>query len=289
MRRLPHGPRSPRTTSAHATSTARGAARSTTTSSSAPTPAWRPSSATRTSSRPTRSTSRTRRSASTSSPSAKGAAIDGELARPAPARGPHARSRDSRTWSRSSSGRSASATRSRQGTADSNEIWVELIAKAGDRVDRPLGRDRRRRQGRPVRPLHQRLHARPRRQPDRPPQPAGHLRPALQQADPARGGAGRPLRARRPRGHRRADHARGEGQLPQVRPQVHRQHLRQGEGARAAGRRHGQRPRPLPVRGGPKASNEPSPIPEADPGSAGTTTASACCSKGATRGARRAS
>ena len=71
------------------------------------------------------------------------------------------------------------------------------------RADRPLGRpghrplrrDRARRHGRSLLAFHQRLHARPRRQPDRPPQPAGHLRPALQQADSPRRRPGRPLRA----------------------------------------------------------------------------------------------
>jgi hypothetical protein len=53
-----------------------------------------------------------------------------------------------------------------QGTVDSNEIWVELVART-------------RRRGRPLFALHQRLHARPRRQADRPAEPARHLRPAL--------------------------------------------------------------------------------------------------------------
>ena len=65
--------------------------------------------------------------------------------------------------------------------------------------DRPVGGHRARRHGRSLLALHQRLHARPQGQPDRPPQPAGHLRPALQQADSARRRPGRPLRPRSPR------------------------------------------------------------------------------------------
>ncbi|MEJ7639519.1 MAG: multiheme c-type cytochrome [Singulisphaera sp.] len=126
---------------------------------------------------------------------------------------------------------------------------------------RPLGRDRRRREGRPLLPFHQRLHARPRGQSDRPPEPARYFRPPLQQANPPRGGAGRPLRARGPRGHPGADHARGEGQLPEVRSDLPRHHLRQGEGARAPGRRHGPRPRPAPGPRGTEGSERTVPHP----------------------------
>ncbi len=48
-----------------------------------------------------------------------------------------------------------------QGTADSNEIWVELIARAGERVIGRSGGIDDQRRGRSLRPLHQRLHARP--------------------------------------------------------------------------------------------------------------------------------
>ena len=182
-------PRRPRATSAPRTSTARAAARSTTTSSPAPTPAL--------------PTFRGRASEVAAGPREVPQGQEGPH-RPlrAPRRrrdrrrrslgplrpgGPDAQARAASTWSRSSSGRSASATRSRQGTVDSNEIWVELIAAAG-RPGRSAGRAASAPDGdgRPVVALHQRLHARPRRQPDRPPQPAGHLHPALQQADPAR-------------------------------------------------------------------------------------------------------
>ena len=131
-----------------------------------------------------------------------------------------------------------------QGTADSNEIWVELIAKAGDRV---IGRSGGIDADGKVDPYAHFINVymldRDGNRIDRR-NPQDIFVPALQQADPPRGGAGRPLRARRPRGHAGADHARGEGQLPEVRPQVSRHHLRQGAGARAAGRRHGPRPRP---------------------------------------------
>ena len=117
---------------------------------------------------------------------------------PAAARGPDAQAGQAVPGR----GRGADARRRppfTQGTVDSNEIWVELIATVGRPRDRPLGRHRRRRHGRPLRAFHQRLHARPRRQPDRPPQSAGHLRPPLQQADPPGSRPGRSLRPRRPR------------------------------------------------------------------------------------------
>ncbi len=66
-----------------------------------------------------------------------------------------------------------------QGTVDSNEIWVELIARSGDRVIGRSGGIGPGRHRRSLLAFHQRLHARPRRQPDRSPQPARHLRPAL--------------------------------------------------------------------------------------------------------------
>ena len=93
-------------------------------------------------------------------------------------------SRAESTWSRSWCGRSGVGHLFSQGTVDSNEIWVELIARSGDRVIGRSGGIGAGRHGRSLLAFHQRLHARPRRQPDRPPQPAGHLRAALQQADP---------------------------------------------------------------------------------------------------------
>ena len=56
--------------------------------------------------------------------------------------------------------------------------------QAGRPGHRPDRRHRAGRHGRPVVALHQRLHARPQRQPHRPPQPAGHLHAALQPPDP---------------------------------------------------------------------------------------------------------
>ena len=70
----------------------------------------------------------------------EGGVIDGKLLGPAPARGPDARSREASTWSRSSSGRSAIGHLFSQGTVDSNEIWVELIATLGRPGHRPLRR-----------------------------------------------------------------------------------------------------------------------------------------------------
>ncbi len=78
------------------------------------------------------------------------------------------------------------------------------LGRAGGEVGRhgyrPLRRDRLGGIRRSLRPLHQRVHARLQGRADRPPQSAGHLRPAVQQADPARRRAGGALRARGPRG-----------------------------------------------------------------------------------------
>ena len=64
-----------------------------------------------------------------------------------------------------------------------------------------------------------------------------------------------------PERRRGPDHARGEGQLPQVRPHLHGLHLRQGARARAAGRRDGARPGSARrSRAGRRPTNEPSPI-----------------------------
>ncbi len=98
-----------------------------------------------------------------------------------------------------------------QGTADSNEVWLEVTAtqRRGHRPQRgpgPGGRVRR-----PLVALRQRLRARPRGQPHRPAQRGGHLRPALQPPDPAgRGGRGA-LSAAGPAGVGRARHRRRHG------------------------------------------------------------------------------
>ena len=165
------------------------------------------------------------------------------------------------------------------------------------RADRPLGRPghrplrrhRARRHGRSLLAFHQRLHARPQRQPDRSPQPARHLRAALQQADSpgrrARSSISRSMfpRARRARSRSRprsttasstgpistTSSARGRGpKLPVV--------VMARDQVSLAGRRADRRPPTIPRR-------------SRRHGSAGMTMASASCSKGRPREARRAS
>ena len=210
-----------------------------------------------------------------------------QAARPAPARGSHARSRAASTWSRSWCGRSASAIRFTQGTVDSNEIWVELIAQPG-RPGRSAGRAA---SGRTARSIPTRISST---------STCSTATATGSTAATRRTSSSRSTTSRSPRapgqvvhfglevpaGRDRADHARGQGQLSQVRPQVHGLRLRQGEGARAAGHRDGQRPGPAPGRGrtGRRAT---SPRRSRRPGSAGMTTASACCSKAATKGGQK--
>ena len=194
---------------------------------------------------PRRLPQRTRRSASTSSASARAARSTATLTRPAPPGDPGAASPGRPTSSRSSSGPSASATSSRQGTVDSNEIWVELTAKAGGRV---IGQSGGIDDEGYVDPYSHFINVymldRFGKRIDRR-NAAGHLRPALQQADPPGGRPGRPLPARRAAaGHRRADRAGGEGQLPQVRPDLPRLRLRRGQGPRPD---EDGEPNPLPV------------------------------------------
>ena len=177
-----------------------------------------------------------------------------------------------------------------QGTVDSNEIWVELIATAGRPGHRPLGRDRARRHGRSRTRTSSTSTCSTATATG---STAATRRTSSSRSTTSRSrpGAGQVVHfgLEVPEGVDGPDHARGEGQLPQVRPQVHGLRLRQGEGARAAGRRDGDATRSqLPVEGGP-AGDERALADQGRPGSAGTTTASACCSKGATRGARRAS
>ena len=110
-----------------------------------------------------------------------------------------------------------------QGTADSNEVWLDVTVTSGDRVIGRSGatRSRARQRGRSVGPLRQRVHARQGRQPHRPPQPAGHLHAAVQPPDSARRRPDGSLRAAAARRARRAGHRRGEAAIPQVRPAVH--------------------------------------------------------------------
>ena len=91
-----------------------------------------------------------------------------------------------------------------------------------------------------------------------------------------------------PEGRRRPDHARGEGQLPQVRPQVPRLHLRQGEGAELPVVVMASDTVKLPVEGGPTVEN----AAVADQGRLAALERlrdRPASSKGPTRGARRAS
>ncbi len=160
-----------------------------------------------------------------------GGVIEGKLDGPAPSGDPQAQARKQV----SRRGRGAHALDRPPLDARDGRFQRDL-----GRADRPLRRPghrpfrwhRPRRHGRSLRPFHQRLHARPRRQPDRSAQPARHLRTALQQADPSRRGPGRPLRPGASQVRDRSDHARGQGQLPQVRPNLSQLYFWQGAGAR---------------------------------------------------------
>ena len=109
----------------------KGEAKTTTTSSSGPTPAWRPSSATRKSSRPTRYLSD--RKVRVDIFALREGGIDGAFLGPlrpeVPTLEPEKPYLVEVVVRTLGLGHPFS-----QGTADSNEIWVELIAKAGDRV-----------------------------------------------------------------------------------------------------------------------------------------------------------
>ena len=75
-----------------------------------------------------------------------------------------------------------------QGTADSNEVWLDVTVTSGDRV---IGRSgaldpAARQRSRSVGALRQRVHARQGRQPHRSPQSARHFHAAVQPSDSAR-------------------------------------------------------------------------------------------------------
>ena len=129
-----------------------------------------------------------------------------------------------------------------QGTVDSNEIWVELIARSGDRV---IGRSGGIGPDGTVDPYSHFINVymldRDGNRIDRR-NPQDIFVPLYNKQIPP--GAGQVVHFA-PRCSRRAiaaDHARGQGQLPQVRPDLSRLHLRQGARGRAAGRRDGSRP-----------------------------------------------
>ncbi len=176
-----------------------------------------------------------------------------------------------------------------QGTVDSNEIWVELIARAGDRVDRPLGRDRRR-TGRSTRSRTSststcstatatgstaatRRTSSSRSTTSRSPRAPG--RSSTSGSTCPRASTG-PITLEAKVNYRKfdrtyMDYIFGKGKGPELPVVVMASDARQAAG-----------------RGGAEG-DERALADQGRPGSAGTTTASACCSKGATRGARRAS
>ena len=150
-----------------------------------------------------------------------------------------------------------------QGTVDSNEIWVELIARAGDRV---IGRSGGIGPDGTVDPYAHFINVymldRDGKRIDRR-NPQDIFVPLYNKQIPPGAGQVVHFGLEVPEGVRGADHAGGEGQLPQVRPQVHGLHLRQGARARAAGRRDGERRGQAARRGRAEGENEPSPIKEA--------------------------
>ena len=203
---------------------------------------------------------RTRRSASTSSPCAKAAAIDGQLLGPLRPEVPDAQAGQHVPGrGRGPDARPRPPVQPGDGRLERDLGRADRAA--GDRRDRPLGRDRRR-TARSIPYSHfinvymldrdgNRIDRR---------NPQDIFVPLYNKQIPPGAGQVVHFGLEVPDGDRRADHARGQGQLPQVRPQVHGLHLRQGEGARAAGRRDGSDAVQLPVEGGPAATNEPSPI-----------------------------
>jgi len=115
------------------------------------------------------------------------------------------------------------------GTADSNELWMDVVLKSGDRiVGRSAGWTPTAR--RPVVALRQRLHARSRRQPDRPPQPQTSSRRS-QQPDTA--GAATPCTSRSPCARPEGSDRGRVRAVPQVRRDL-RQVLQGDPGAKDA-------------------------------------------------------
>ena len=166
-----------------------------------------------------------------------------------------------------------------QGTVDSNEVWLDVTATSGGRVIGRSGGCRRRRRGRSRGRTSSTCTCSTARQPHRPPQPAGHLHAALQPPDSAGRRRGRALRARRP-----------AGLTTPVEVEVKLQYrkfdatfMRFALGKTVRGRIYRSRRSP------PTASRSRSRAPRCNgraatarrfrSGSAGTTTASRCCSR----------
>ena len=102
------------------------------------------------------------------------------------------------------------------GTADSNESWVEFRADNGPRSLMASGTLDTSGPSRPGRRQALAARNRARRLGDGPPAAAGHPRSALQQLHPARRRADRPLPVQGPRGREGLRHALGRRELPQV-------------------------------------------------------------------------
>ena len=241
------------------TSTARAAARSTTTSSSAPTRAWPRSGGTRRPPRSTPGSSPTRRSASTSSACATAArskascwARSGPRCRRSQPGGKYLVEAVVRTLG---IGHLFS-----QGTVDSNEIWVELIARSGDRV---IGRSGGIGPDGTVDPYSHFINVymldRDGNRIDRR-NPQDIFVPLYNKQIPPGAGQVVHFGLEVPAGERGPITLEARVNYRKFDRTYHGLHLRQGEGARAAGRRDGQRPRPAAGRRGTAAKNEPSPI-----------------------------
>ncbi len=123
-----------------------------------------------------------------------------------------------------------------QGTVDSNEIWVELIARSGDRV---IGRSGGMGPDGIVDPYSHFINVymldRDGNRIDRR-NPQDIFVPLYNKQIPPGAGQVVHFATRSTHGRDRPDHPRSQGQLPQVRPDLSRLHLRQGAGAQAAGR-----------------------------------------------------
>ena len=181
--------------------------------------------------------------------------------RPAPARGAHRSSRASKYLVETVVRTLGLGHPFSQGTVDSNEIWVELIASAGGQV---IGRSGGIGEDGTVDPYSHFINVymldRDGNRIDRR-NPQDIFVPLYNKQIPPGAGQVVHFGLDVPDGADGPDHARGEGQLPQVRPQVPRLHLRQGQGPGAARSSSWRRDAvKLPVAGGPPAKNEPSPI-----------------------------